>query len=458
MAHEVFISYATAQRELAFQLTERFEDNGVRCWIAPRDIQAGRTWVEAIMEAIGSSRLMLVLLSDQANKSQQVRREVGAAAEAGISILPVRVENLPLSEFLLYYLRSTHWYDAFDRPAVNRYDDLTDNVKILLSGQAIADPVTSGVSPVPSTEPVDEDTASAVDLQSLQVEVDTKAEPPPAEHVGQYDVAMNRDRPGCFILLVDQSGSMNRRIAGTKIPKREAVADAVNGLLYEAVLQATGDEGMLHRFDIGVLGYGVGEGVQSAFEKDLTPIDEIAAMAKPPQRRVVHRPDGHGGTVEETVELPIWFEPVAKGQTLMYAAFERALAAARTWINAHPASFPPIIINITDGGFTKRDPTPLVIEIQELSTQAGNALVFNCHISETEGAVVMYPGPERAAGFDKRMRQLYQMSSELPDLMQRRAVEMGYEVEPGARGYVLHADAASLMDFLEIGGTNAMDP
>ena len=180
-------------------------------------------------------------------------------------------------------------------------------------------------------------------------------------------------------------------------------------------------------------------------------------MAKPPQRRVVHRPDGQGGTVEEVAELPVWFEPVARGQTLMYAAFERALSAARTWTSTHPTSFPPIIINITDGGFTGKDPTPLVIEIQELCTQAGNALVFNCHISETEGAVVMYPGPKRAAGFAKRMRQLYEMSSVLPDLMRRRASEQGYEVEPGARGYVLHADAASLYDFLEIGGTHAVD-
>ncbi len=51
---------------------------------------------------------------------------------------------------------------------------------------------------------------------------------------------MNSQRPGCFILLVDQSGSMNYKIAGTMIPKRQAVADAVNSLLYEAVLRNRG--------------------------------------------------------------------------------------------------------------------------------------------------------------------------------------------------------------------------
>ncbi len=196
--------------------------------------------------------------------------------------------------------------------------------------------------------------------------------------------------------------------------------------------------------------------MQSAFGKDLAPIDEIVTMARPPEKKVVVRPDGRGGELRQTVEVPVWFDPVAKGKTLMYAAFERALAAATTWTRDHQASFPPIVINITDGGFVGKDPTPLVYEIQELCTRAGNALTFNCHISESAGQVVTYPGPTRAAGFEKRVRQLYEMSSVLPDLMRKRARELGYDIEPEARGYVLNADAASLIDFLDIGGTRAM--
>jgi hypothetical protein len=460
MAHDVFISYSSAQRALAFEVTERFETNNVRCWIAPRNIPGGVVWIDAIMSAITSSRLMLTLLSQNANKSEMVLRELIHAIKTGIPILPVRVENVPPAPRLEFLLAQTHWFDAFDRPPAQCFDELTATVGTLLSGAAVARPAgESGLLPAPSVRSsTPRQTTKPVDLQSLQVEVDLPAELPPVAHVGRYDVPMNSQRPGCFILLVDQSGSMNRRIAGTAIPKRQAVADAVNSLLYEAVLRATADEGVRHRFDIGVLGYGVGEdGVQSPFGKDLAPINEIAEMAKPPQKRVIQRPDGHGGVVEKTIQLPTWFEPVAKGQTMMYAAFERALMAARTWTAQHPKSFPPIVINVTDGGFTGKDPTPLVLEIQELTTEAGNALVFNCHVSETEGAVVMYPGPSTAASFEKRMRQLYEMSSVLPAPMRQRARERNYDVEPDARGYVLHADAARLIDFLEIGGTRAMD-
>lgn len=459
MAHEVFISYASAQKAIARQIAEKCKANGVRCWMAPDDIVGGTVWVDAIIAAIRSSQLVLVLLSEDANSSPQVEREVYQAAEARIPILPVRVEDLPLSPRMKFWLGVMHWLDTFDRPASRRYDELTDNIKALLAGETVPAPLAaSGMLPAPSAQAARPSEATAtvdVDLQSLQVKLDPKTEPPTG-HAGRYDVSMDSQRPGCLIMLVDQSGSMNRRIAGTKIPKRQSVADAVNSLLYQAVIDSTGGRGVKHRFDIGVLGYGIGEGVQSAFGKDLAPINEIAEMAKEPQARVVYQPDGRGGVVEREIELPIWLEPVAKGQTLMYAAFQRALEAAKGWTRQHQTSFPPIIINITDGGFTGKDPTPLVYEIQELSTQAGNALVFNCHISETQGEVAMYPGPSRAATFEKRMRQLYEMSSVLPEPMRLRARDKGYDVDKGARGYVFHADASSLFAFLEIGGTQAM--
>jgi Mg-chelatase subunit ChlD len=472
MAHEVFISYASAQEAIARQVAEKCKADGVRCWMAPDDIVSGTVWVDAIMDAIKSSQLLLVLLTADAINSPHVDREVYQAVEARIPILPVRIEDLPLSPRMKFWLGETHWFDAFNRPPARRYDELTANIKKLLSGMTVhsAPAASSGVQPAPlapATRPAKAGkTAKAgkrakatktVDLQSLQAKGDPKAEPP-AEHVGHYGARMDSQRPGCFILLVDQSGSMNKRFAGTTIPKRQSVADAVNILLYQAVLRATAENGVRHRYDIGVLGYGIGEeGVQSAFGTDLAPIDEIATMPKPPQARVVYQPDGRGGVVEREIELPIWLEPAAKGKTLMYEAFQRALEAAREWTSQHKDSFPPIIINITDGGFTKNDPTPLVFEIQELTTEAGNALVFNCHISEEQREVVMYPGPSRAENFEKRMRQLYEMSSVLPEPMRKRALEKGYNAEEGARGYVFNADAASLYDFLEIGGTRAME-
>jgi hypothetical protein len=151
--------------------------------------------------------------------------------------------------------------------------------------------------------------------------------------------------------------------------------------------------------------------------------------------------------------MPIWFEPFAKGKTLMRVAFERALAVVRAWADEHKDSFPPIVLHITDGGYTEpdQDPAPVVRELQEQCTNVGGALVFNCHLSEKQGQTVMFPSAAAAEGFEVRARQLYEISSPLPEPMRREAVGLGYPVEVGARGYVRNADLASLVQFLDIG-------
>src|SRR6516225_9707662 len=67
MAHDVFISHASKDREIANAICGKLESARVRCWIAPRDISAGEDWTVAIRSAIGSSRLMVFVFSENAN-------------------------------------------------------------------------------------------------------------------------------------------------------------------------------------------------------------------------------------------------------------------------------------------------------------------------------------------------------------------------------------------------------
>ena len=144
---------------------------------------------------------------------------------------------------------------------------------------------------------------------------------------------------------------------------------------------------------------------------------------------------------------------------MMYAAFERALTIAKGWVREHPTSFPPVVINITGGNFASNDMTPVVLRIAELETQDGNALIFNCHISEREEAVVIYPGPTRTASFSKQMCQVYDISSVLPESVRQRALDRGCDVELATRGYALNVDAASfVIDIAQVGRTRIARP
>ena len=86
MAHDVFISHASEDKPTADAVCARLEADGIRCWIAPRDILPGTEWGEAIVDAIEGGRVMVLVFSAQTNLSRQVIREV----ERSVSKRPTR--------------------------------------------------------------------------------------------------------------------------------------------------------------------------------------------------------------------------------------------------------------------------------------------------------------------------------------------------------------------------------
>jgi hypothetical protein len=116
MAHDVFISYCSRDKTIGDAVCATLEARKVRCWIAPRDMLAGLPYGEAIIEAIRSSRIMILVFSSGANDSSQVMREVERAVHCGIPILPFRIEDVPPSRAMEYFLPSIHWLDALTPP------------------------------------------------------------------------------------------------------------------------------------------------------------------------------------------------------------------------------------------------------------------------------------------------------------------------------------------------------
>ena len=80
--------------------------------------------------------------------------------------------------------------------------------------------------------------------------------------------------------------------------------------------------------------------------------------------------DGAGGLVETKVKFPVWFDPVAEDGTPMREAIELARNILRLWIVEHRRSYPPIVINITDGE-PNDDPTEAARKLTALETEDG---------------------------------------------------------------------------------------
>jgi protein-tyrosine-phosphatase len=133
MTFDVFISYPHQDKATADAACAKLESEGIRCWIASRDISPGTDWSEAIVNAIRLAKIMVLIFSGHANTSQQVKREVERAVNKGIPIIPMRIEDTIPSEALEYFISTPHWLDALTPPLEQHLDKLGASVKALLS-------------------------------------------------------------------------------------------------------------------------------------------------------------------------------------------------------------------------------------------------------------------------------------------------------------------------------------
>jgi hypothetical protein len=143
-AHEVFVSYSHRDKPVADAVVSRLEQAGIRCWIAPRDVLPGRVWGKAIVDAIETTRLMVVVLSSQANESRQVIREVERAVAHDVVVIPFRIELFEPTGAMSYYLSSEHWLDAMTAPLDGHIARLVHVV-----GTLLGDPGSVALPPPP---------------------------------------------------------------------------------------------------------------------------------------------------------------------------------------------------------------------------------------------------------------------------------------------------------------------
>src|SRR5580700_5847049 len=102
MNFDVFISYAHQDKAAADAACAKIEAEGIRCWIAPRDVPPGAEWAAAIVEAIDQCRAMVLIFSSNANQSRQIHREVQRAFEREVPVVPLRIENVSPEKSLAY--------------------------------------------------------------------------------------------------------------------------------------------------------------------------------------------------------------------------------------------------------------------------------------------------------------------------------------------------------------------
>lgn len=275
-----------------------------------------------------------------------------------------------------------------------------------------------------------------------------------------YTAPITRQQPTCYLILIDQSESMidSFGVSGEQKSKAVGAADAVNRILENLLLRCTkGPDDIRDYLHVGVLGYG--PQVMSALKvpnarpnepPPLVPISQLIDLVirLEVRERPITDPLGRAATTKEAV--PIYVDPIAANLTPMSRALELACKTIEEWINAHPTSFPPTVINITDGEASDGSPLLAAQNLRSLKTTDGNVLLYNCHLSSNPAPAIIFPDSEQGLP-DEFARHLFLMSSLLPTPFQEIAAGLEYKVTNRSRGFAFNAELIDLVKFLDIG-------
>ncbi len=236
--------------------------------------------------------------------------------------------------------------------------------------------------------------------------------------------------------------------SGEETRKMDGVADVVNKFLRSLISRCTsGSAQIMPYYYVGLIGYG--RQVAPAFSgkyagKELVCVSDLAEPARMTVR-IKQTPEG-----DEKVRMPVWFDPFADGLTPMSEAMQYVTRIVRQFVEHYQNSFPPMVINVTDGESTDGDPTEYAQQLKDLRTSNGNVLLFNIHISRSQSASITFPSSEQVLS-DPYSRELFRMSSPLPPRMIATSKELRIPISDGARGFAFNADLSNLTNLLEIG-------
>jgi tetratricopeptide (TPR) repeat protein len=113
-AQRVFISYATADRKEALSVCKALERRGTNCWLSSRDVAPGENYQEAIVRALRGARAMVLVFSEAANNSDEIKKELSLASRYHIPVMALRIEDVEPSDAFAYELSTRQWIDAFE--------------------------------------------------------------------------------------------------------------------------------------------------------------------------------------------------------------------------------------------------------------------------------------------------------------------------------------------------------
>ena len=243
-----------------------------------------------------------------------------------------------------------------------------------------------------------------------------------------YREVVTHNRRAAFVILIDCSLSMLQpsQLGNLNRSKMEIAELVCNLIVDELALRAINHDRVRNYYDIAVLGYSNNDVVSllSGDAPGFISIDRLVDMTPMP-KTIYGKHEKPDGTI---VDVPItyhqWIEPRAGGSTPMFEALANTYTLVDTWCRDidNRYSFPPIVINITDGAGNDSDSAALIdmsARIQSTHTEDGNTLMFNLLLtSDPIDKRIAMPNNRTFKSNNRELMTLFRMSSVIPKCLE----------------------------------------
>lgn len=279
-----------------------------------------------------------------------------------------------------------------------------------------------------------------------------------------YQQQITHHNRGAFVLMLDCSASMGgmTRLNNVVMSKAEAVALVSNMIIDELMERATRHHIVRDYYDIAVIGYQE-QSIRSLLPEVLgngfVSVKYLSKFA--PAHKVIHLDQqlDNGGVVSSPFSYRPWINPISAGHTPMYEALIELHAIVEEWCscsdNYH--SFPPVVINITDGECNDASAEDLVTIAQSIKnthTADGHTLFINVHLSTLDELTssTLFPAERGYSTEDGYRQMLFDMSSSIPQSLEPLIADIVQSQEAGPyRAVAFNASPIELFSILNIG-------
>ncbi len=108
----VFVSYSHADAQKVYSILNEMSKNNLNYWY-DHELKAGSEWTEVLGEKILNSEMVMIMLSNNAILSRNVRNEITMALNHKKNIVPVFIEEVELSPGAELQLQGFHWLHEY---------------------------------------------------------------------------------------------------------------------------------------------------------------------------------------------------------------------------------------------------------------------------------------------------------------------------------------------------------